>query len=215
MGTTEEEIRAQCEEVFRLMGAGSPAVFDRKRWAGKLMDLAMSDPELKVRLFRFVDVLPTLATPEQIAAHIREYFLDEGTRVPPLLKRLLAGVKSGHTDAITASLVRRNIVSFSRTFIAGETIAEALPVLEKLWREGHGVSVDILGEAALSEKEARKYFDLYLELIAMLARQMAGWPVHDAAWERRFPRLNISVKVSSLFSRIGPVNYEESVTMVK
>ena len=57
------------------------------------MDLAMSDPGLKVRLFRFVDVLPTLATPEQIVAHIREYFLDEGNNVPPLLKRLLAGVE--------------------------------------------------------------------------------------------------------------------------
>ena len=215
MGTVENEIRAQGEEVFRLMEAGSPAVFDRKRWTGKLMDLAMSDPELKVRLFRFVDVLPTLATPEQIVAHIREYFLEEGTNVPPLLKRLLAGVESGLTAAIAAGLVRRNIVSFSRAFIAGETTAEGLPVLEKLWREGHGISVDILGEAALSEPEAREYFDLYLELIATLARKMAGWPAQDAARERRFSRLNISVKVSSLFSRIGPVNYEESVAMVK
>lgn len=215
MGTVEDEIRAQGEEIFRLMEAGTPSVFDRKRWAGKLMGLAMSDPGLKVRLFRFVDVLPALATPEQIVAHIREYFLDEGNNVPPLLKRLLAGVESGPAGAIAASLVRRNIVSFSRTFIAGETTAEALPVLEKLWREGHGVSIDILGEAALSEKEAREYFDLYLELIATLAREMAAWSIHDAAWERRFPRLNISVKVSSLFSRIGPVNYEESVAMVK
>lgn len=215
MGTVEVEIRAQGEEVFRLMEAGSPSVFDRKRWAGKLMDLAMSDPGLKVRLFRFVDVLPALATPEQIAGHLREYFLDEATRFPPLLKRLLAGAESGRTAGIAAALVRRNIVSFSRTFIAGETTAEALPVLEKLWREGHGVTVDILGEAALSEKEAREYFDLYLELIATLAKKMAEWPTHDAARERRFPPLNISVKVSSLFSRIGPVNYEESVAMVK
>jgi RHH-type proline utilization regulon transcriptional repressor/proline dehydrogenase/delta 1-pyrroline-5-carboxylate dehydrogenase len=214
MGTVEDEIRAQGEEVFRLMGSGTPSVFDRKRWSGKLMELAMSDPGLKVRLFRFVDVLPTLATPEQIVAHIREYFLDEENSVPPLLKRLLAGI-SGPTAAIAAALVRRNIISFSRTFIAGDTTEVALPVLEKLWRDRHGVSVDILGEAALSEKEAREYLDLYLELIATLARQISEWPVHNAAWERRFPRLNISVKVSSLFSRIGPVNYEESVAMVK
>ena len=131
------------------------------------------------------------------------------------MKKLLAGIEFGPTAAIAAGLLRRNIVSFSRAFIAGETTAEALPVLEKLWRDGHGVSVDILGEAALSEQEVREYFDLYLELIATLAGKMAGWPTHDAARERRFPRLNISVKVSSLFSRIGPVNYEESVAMVK
>ncbi|MDE2118010.1 MAG: proline dehydrogenase family protein, partial [Betaproteobacteria bacterium] len=215
MGTVEDEIRAQGQDVFRLMETGLPAVFDRKRWGGMLMNLAMSDPELKVRLFRFVDVLPTLATPEQLVGHIREYFLDEGARIPALLKRLLAGVESGPTAGIAAGLVRRNIVSFSRAFIAGDTPAEALPVLEKLWREGNGMTVDILGEAALSEQEAQRYFDLYLELIATLAREMAGWPTHDLRREQRFPRLNVSVKVSSLFSRIGPVNYEESVAMVK
>ena len=215
MDTVEDEIRAQGEEIFRLMEAGAPSVFDRKRWAGKLMELAMSDPELKVRIFRFVDVLPALATPEQIAGHLREYFLDEATRFPPLLKRLLAGVESGRTARIAAALVRRNIISFSRTFIAGETPAEALRALKDLWRAGNGVTVDILGEAALSEQEARGYFNLYLELIETLARKMAGWPTHDAARERRFPRLNVSVKVSSLFSRIGPVNHEESVAMVK
>lgn len=215
MATVEDEIRAQGEELFRLMESGAPAVFDGKRWAGMLMNLAMSDPELKVRIFRFVDVLPALTTPEQLVGHLKEYFLDEASRFPPLLKRLLAGVESGRTAAIAAALVRRNIISFSRTFIAGETPAKALPVLEKLWRAGNGVTVDILGEAALSEQEAHGYFNLYLELIATLAREMASWPTHDVALEQHFPRLNVSVKVSSLFSRIGPVNHEESVAMVK
>ena len=107
--------------------------------------------------------------PSRSSAHIREYFLDEGTHVPPLLKRLLAGVESGLAAGIAAELVRRNIVSFSRTFIAGETPAEALPVLKKLWQQGQHVTVDILGEAALSEKEAQDYLDLYLTLIASLA----------------------------------------------
>ena len=44
---------------------------------------------------------------------------------------------------------------------------------------------------------------------------MAGWPPHDPEREKTFPRLNISVKVSSLYSRIGPVNYEDSVAQVK
>ncbi|HEY6871336.1 MAG TPA: proline dehydrogenase family protein [Geobacteraceae bacterium] len=215
MGTVEDAVRARGEEIFRLMEAGAPTVFDRKRWAGMLMNLAMADPDLKVRLFRFVDVLPALATPEEIVGHIREYFLEEGSPVHPLLKRLLAGIESGLTAGLAAGMVKRNIVSFSRTFIAGETPAEALPVLAKLWREGAAATVDILGEAALSEKEAAAYLDLYLELIATLAREMAGWPPRDAERERTFSRLNVSVKASSLFSRIGPVNYEESVALVR
>jgi RHH-type proline utilization regulon transcriptional repressor/proline dehydrogenase/delta 1-pyrroline-5-carboxylate dehydrogenase len=208
------DIRVQGEELFRLMDATPPAVFDRKRWGGMLMDFAMSDPDLKVRIFRFVDALPALTTPEQIVAHLREYFLDDAARVPPLLKKLLAGIGSDLTAGIAARLVRRNIISFSRIFIAGETAAEALPALRRLSQEGHGITVDVLGEAALSEKEARHYLDLYLDLIATLAREIAAWP-GDATREPRFPRLNVSVKVSSLFSRIGPMNYEESVTVIK
>ncbi len=215
MDTAVDEIRAQGREIFRLMETATPAVFDRKRWGGMLMNLAMADPDLKVRLFRFVDVLPTLATSEQLVSHIREYFLDDAAHVPPLLKRLLRGIKSGPTAGVAAALVRRNIVSFSRTFIAGETVAEALTVLAKLWREGSAVTVDILGEAALSEQEAEAYCGLYQELVTTLAREMAAWPARNAVHEQRYPRLNVSVKVSSLFSRIGPVNHEESVAMVK
>ncbi len=210
-----DEVRAQGQEIFRLMEAGVPAVFDRKGWAGMLMNLALSDPELKVRLFRFVDVLPTLATPEQLVSHLREYFLDDTSRAQPLVKRLFAGVESGPAASIASVLVRRNIVSFSRTFIAGETAAAALPVLENLWREGSSATVDILGEAALSEREAQGYCDQYQALIAALGGEMAAWPPQHASHEQRFPRLNVSVKVSSLFSRIGPVNHEESVAMVK
>ncbi len=154
MDTMEDEIRARGLEIFRLMEAEAPAIFDRKRWGGMLMNLAMADPGLKVRLFRFVDVLPTLDTPEQLVAHIREYFLDDMAHAQPLLKRLLAGINSGPTAAVAAALVRRNIISFSRTFIAGETAAEALPALEKLWHEGSAITADLLGEAALSELEA-------------------------------------------------------------
>ncbi|HEY5994850.1 MAG TPA: L-glutamate gamma-semialdehyde dehydrogenase [Gallionellaceae bacterium] len=220
MGIEDGEIRAQGEELFRLMETGAPALFDRKRWEGMLINLAISDPELKVRLFRFVDVLPTLSTPEQLASHIREYFLDPGSTVPPLLKKLLGSVESPLAAGAAAALVRRNIVSFSRAFIAGETAAEALPALQTLWRAGDAATVDILGEAALSEPEAQEYQKRYLELIAALAAEMAGWPALSPerdriAREQKLPRLNVSVKVSSLFSRIGPVNHEESVAMVK
>ena len=44
MATVEGDVRAQGENIFRLMEAGVPSVFDKKRWAGMLMNLAMSDP---------------------------------------------------------------------------------------------------------------------------------------------------------------------------
>jgi RHH-type proline utilization regulon transcriptional repressor/proline dehydrogenase/delta 1-pyrroline-5-carboxylate dehydrogenase len=44
---------------------------------------------------------------------------------------------------------------------------------------------------------------------------VASWPAQDAERENHFPRLNLSVKVSSLYSRIGPLNYEDSLEQVK
>ena len=60
MTRTQDDVRARGEEIFRLMEAGPPVVFDKKRLAGLLMNLAMADADLKLRLFRFVDVLPAL-----------------------------------------------------------------------------------------------------------------------------------------------------------
>ncbi len=215
MDNVQDAIREKGLEIFRLMEAGPPEIFDTGRWAGRLMDLAMADPDLKVRLFRFVDVLPALTTPEEVIGHIREYFLDPGSPVHPLMRKLLRGIDSPLTAGIAAELVRRNITAFSHTFIAGESPERALQALEKLWRQGAAFTVDILGEAALSEKEAAGYHARYLELIGYLAGAMADWSPHDAERENTFPRLNISVKVSSLYSRIGPVNYDDSVARVR
>ena len=215
MDAQQDAIRKKGLEIFRLMEVGPPEVFDTGRWAGKLMSLAMADTDLKVRLFRFVDVLPTLTTPEQVVSHIREYFLDPDSPVPPLMKRLLRGVASPLTAGLAAGLVRKNIVAFSRTFIAGESPQEALRVLETLWSQGSAFTVDILGEAALSEEEAKGYHAGYIGLIDFLAGVMTGWAAHDAEREKTFPRLNISVKVSSLYSRIGPVNYDDSVARTR
>ena len=211
----ERKIVAQGMEIFRLMEAETPSLFDRKWWSGQLMELAMADPELKVRLFRFIDVLPTLTDTHQLTGHIREYFGDAGVKLPGLVKTLLAGADSSLAGGIAANLLKKNIVSFARTFIVGETPRQALSTLCKLRDGGRTFTVDILGEAALSEAEALHYGRLYRDLVAELAGAMAGWPPHHQVHEARFPRLNVSVKLSSLYSRIGPVNHDDSVAVLK
>jgi len=202
-------------ELFRLMGEEPPGIFDRRHWAGELMRLAMERPELKVRLFRFIDVLPSLTSDEMVANHLREYFLADGLELPPLLQTLLAGATSRLTAGVTAAMVKKNFTAVAHTFIAGATLTEALPALSGIWDEGRGFTVDILGEAALSELEEKRYLDGYLALAEGLGRELAGWPVRDQLRERTFPRLNISVKLSSLYARVGPLNYEDSVVQLK
>ncbi|MBI5419353.1 MAG: bifunctional proline dehydrogenase/L-glutamate gamma-semialdehyde dehydrogenase [Deltaproteobacteria bacterium] len=202
-------------EIFRLMAKETPPVFDRKRWAGEAMRLAMENPDLKVRLFRFVDVLPALAAPELVVGHAREYFLSGDSPFPNALKVLLSGAAWGIGAGLAAAAIRKNVESVAKHFIVGEDPAAAVGRLKEMWEEGRPVTVDLLGEAVVSETEADRYRDLYVGLVGTLAEQMARWPAEHAAREAHFPRLNVSVKISSLSSRIGPANHEDSVLSVK
>jgi RHH-type transcriptional regulator, proline utilization regulon repressor / proline dehydrogenase / delta 1-pyrroline-5-carboxylate dehydrogenase len=202
-------------EIFRLMEAEPPAVFNKKFWAGKMMEAAMDHPELKVSLFRFIDVLPMLSTTQQLSQHVKEYFFSEGSQFSGIAKSLLSGAASGLTAGIAASLIKRNITAFSRNFIVGDSPADAVKNLKNIWKGGKTFTLDLLGETAVSEVEADRYRDMYLDVVDILAREMAGWPAQDSAREKNFPRLNLSVKISSLYSRIGVQNYEDSLEQVK
>ncbi len=215
MGRPDDAVLGKGLEIFRLMEAEPPAVFNQKYWAGKMMEAAMEHPELKVALFRFIDVLPTLATTEQVSRHIQEYFLSGDARLSGFAKALLAGATSSLTAGLAASLIKQNITSFSKNFIVGDSPQDALKALRKVWKEGKTFTIDLLGEAAVSEVEADRYRDLYLSVVDTLSREMAGWPAQDAEREKHFPRLNVSVKLSSLYSRIGPLNYDDSLEQVK
>jgi proline dehydrogenase len=56
-----------------------------------------------------------------------------------------------------------------RRFVAGETLADVLPQLEKLRAAGIHVTVDLLGESVTSADAARAAADRYLETIDALA----------------------------------------------
>jgi RHH-type proline utilization regulon transcriptional repressor/proline dehydrogenase/delta 1-pyrroline-5-carboxylate dehydrogenase len=215
--SAQDAVRAKGTEIFRLMGTETPAVFDRKWWAGRMMERVMRDPALKVPLFRFVDVLPVLTDSQQIARHAREYFSADKSPLPRFVNALLSAAVScpGPAAALIAYLVKRGVTRFSKTFIAGETPQSALNALRRLWHDGKAFTVDLLGEAVVSEAEAETYRDLYLQLAETLSREMSGWLPLDPRLERAFPRLNLSVKISSLYSRISPVNHDDSVREVR
>ncbi len=108
--SARDVVKTKGLEIFRLMGAETPSLFDRGWWAGRMMERVMRDPSLKVPLFRFVDVLPVLNDRRRIARHAREYFSD-GTLPLPWYTNFLP----------TTYVVKEAVTRISRTFIAGET----------------------------------------------------------------------------------------------
>ncbi len=202
--SARDAVVAKGLEIFRLMGTETPTVFDRRWWAGRMMARVMREPALKVPLFRFVDVLPALTASRQIAGHAREYFAADRSPLPWFVNSLLSAAASGAgpAAALMAYLVKTGVARFSKTFIAGDSPRSALAVLRRLRSEGKTFTVDILGEAVVSEAEADACRDRYLALADTLSREMPGC-------------VDLSVKVSSLYSRIGPVNREDSVREVR
>ncbi len=211
----EDAVREKGLEIFRLMEAGTPAVFHRRFLVERMLEGAMDRPGFKVALFRFIDVLPALTTTRQITRHIREYFLSGDARIPGIAKTLLSCAASGPAGPVAGRLIRGNITRFSKNFIAGEDPRDGIRTLRRIFREGRAFTVDLLGEAAVSEAEAETCRDRYLSAVETFGKEVASWPPGDPEREKRFPRLNLSVKISSLYSRIGPVNHDDSVEQVK
>ncbi len=215
---TEQAVQAKARELFALIAEQKSSPLSSERWQGELMDWAMADERLKVELFRFVDVFPTLRTAGEIDRHLREYFEQPGLTTPRLMQLGLAASRRRLAAPLAAEVVRRAMLSFAGRFIFGRDAAAALPKLKALRARGLGFTLDVLGEASVGEAEAEAYLQRYLELLDGLRREAAGWapdPVLDRAAWGPVPRVNISIKITSLHSQIDPLDFRGSVAAVK
>lgn len=215
----EQRVQATSASIFAAMAGEKPSRLSRDRLQGEMMEWAMADERLKVEMLRFVDVFPTLRTRAEVARHLREYFVQQGVAAPKAL-RWGVGLTGRHSPVapLASAVVRRQMKGFARRFIAGRDAEDAIPALRALRREGTGFTLDVLGEATVSEAEAHAYQQSYLTLLDGLAAEAADWPavavVDESAWGA-LPRVNLSLKITSLYSQIDPLDFEGSVAAVK
>ena len=133
----------------------------------------MNDPAFKVELFRFVDAFPMLKSPASVHECLVEYLTQPGVTLPPGME---LGLKAGGlAKGLLSGTIGHWIGALAGNFIAGTDAASALPKLEQLWQRGAAFTVDLLGEACLSVKEAAEYRERYLDLLRVLPQQVAQW----------------------------------------
>jgi len=96
-------------------------------------------------------------------------------------------------EPVIRTAVGRAIREMGHQFVLGRTIGEAIDRGRKLKKQGFTFSYDMLGEAALTAKDARKYFDAYSASIAELAAQCTSGDIRENP--------GISVKLSALHPR--------------
>ena len=166
----------------------------------QILKWTWKNPDFKTRLFRFIDVLPSLKSSEQIMSHLKEYFNKDE------FSWMLAGVKLvSASPKLSSSLVKKQVYEMAKIFISGETPHKACQVIEELRQQGFAFTLDILGEAVVSEKEAEDYQSRYLNLMDVCLEQSKTWSPSSLIDKDQLgpvPSVNISVKATSLYSQI-------------
>jgi proline dehydrogenase len=194
-------------EVGSRLAAAMPATRNPlKAFDEKAMDLASQDAELKAALFRFVDVVPACRSLEDLARHLTGFLGEVAQPGPPVNVAMRMGnTRTGRAalGAAAAAGVRR----MAHRFIVGEDPKAALGVLRDLYKDGVASSVDLLGEATVTQAEAQRYADRCTDALDTLASAARRWPERpqlerDSAGA--LPRANLSVKVSALTPLLRP-----------
>ncbi|MEC5343709.1 trifunctional transcriptional regulator/proline dehydrogenase/L-glutamate gamma-semialdehyde dehydrogenase [Brenneria populi] len=89
-------------------------------------------------------------------------------------------------------------------FVTGETIGEALANARHLETQGFRYSYDMLGEAALTEKDAAAYLTAYQQAIHAIGKASNGRGIYEGP--------GISIKLSALHPRYSRAQYDRVMT---
>src|SRR5512132_3186817 len=204
MTSLQSEIEQRGRRIFELVDKYPESLFSKAGFYQRLMTLSMRDEQLKLQLFRFVDVLPSLHTSGEIIEHLQEYFADAHDS-RKLSEFLEAGVRLTRTVPwISGPILRWNVSEMARQFIAGRNPHEVIATLRKRRAQKIGFTVDVLGEAVVSEAEADEYAALYGDLLEKLAHETRDWTDPFGKNAELFPVVNLSVKISALYSQMSP-----------
>ena len=172
----------------------------------KAMELASRDAQLRAALFRLVDVTPACRSLDDLARHLTGYLGEVGERTQPVE----AAMRAAHTAVGRRALgvaAAGGVRHMAHRFIVGESPRAALGVLRSLWEAGTASSVDLLGEATVTEAEADRYAKRCVDALETLTEAATGWPERpmlEADSAGRLPRVNLSVKVSALTPLMRP-----------
>ena len=223
--TTQQDYEQRTQEIARELLAQTrekrslwDKISDNLRWDDKLLDWAMGSPGLRLQLFRFIDCLPSLKSNAEIANHLQQYLGQETVELPAALKGIL-NFTDPHTPPaqLAAATISKATETLAFKYISGETIEQVIKAVERLRREKMGFTIDLLGEAVITETEANTYYQSYLNLMEQLANQAKGWSKVaqiDQARDELVPTVQVSVKLTAFYSQFDSFDPEGSQAKV-
>ena len=209
MSSLQEEIEERGGQIFHLVDQNPESIFSKAGFYQRMMAFSMRDEVFKVQMFRFVDVLASLHSSRDIVQHLGEYFAGMQNGSVPFLQ---TGIRAARIFPwLTAPVLRWNVSGMARQFIAGRDPDDVMKMLRKRRKERIGFTVDLLGEAVVSEQEADEYAARCFNLLDGLAERTRGWTDPLGKSAELFPVVNVSVKISALYSQMNPADPEDAI----
>ncbi len=187
---------------------------EQMRWDDRLLDWTMANPGLRVQMFRFIDTIPALQSKAEIAHHLQQYMSAEEVELPNALKSILNFSDPNSFPAQTAAATMTKAVeTLAYKYIAGKNITEVIKTIDRLRKEGMTFTIDLLGEAVITETEAEDYLQRYLDLITQLSEKAKTWQRQagiDLADGEELPQVQVSVKLTAFYSQFDPLDPQGS-----
>jgi proline dehydrogenase len=187
----------------------------------KAMEFAEHDQELRAALFRLVDVTPACRSLDDLARHLIGYLGEVEERPPPLAAAMRMS-NSGAGRRALGVAATAGVRHIAHRVIGGESPKAALRAIEAQWRDGIGTSLDLLGEATVTQEEADRYAARCEDAFRTLAAAAERWPERpqlEADSSGPIARVNVSVKVTALTPLIRPgapeVGREDAATRLR
>lgn len=222
----EERLEALTQRIgralFRRLRSTAPSFWRLEKVEDSFMKLMMRDEDLRFRMLQFVDVFPALGGTRSVSRHLEEYLSSEemgsGAGHGPLGRiarhfgRDLPGVRN-----ITAATAQLAITRMGNHFIAGHTPEEVAVRIRSMEARGFHFTLDLLGEFVASEAQADEFARRYREMIEKFEDLLGPLPdaLADQPHLQAPPRVNLSIKLSSLTSKFDPMDPEGTSAAVR
>ena len=198
--------------MFELAHKAEPGIWRRAWWEQRMLEYLSIDPKLQTELFRFTEALPHMNSSADIASHLKQY-MDNGELDLPLPLRFATMFDNPNSmfARTVGACTRWGSFLMATSFITGTNTEEAIQNAVRLREKDMAFTLDVLGEATISDSQADKAAAIYMELIDSLGKAAKTWkrnPLIDEGRDGPMPAANVSIKLSALDPVFNPVDPE-------
>jgi RHH-type proline utilization regulon transcriptional repressor/proline dehydrogenase/delta 1-pyrroline-5-carboxylate dehydrogenase len=112
----EPQIQEAGRRLLEASKEREPLLLTPDWWQERMLDWATADEDFRVKLLRFVDVLPALRSARAVADHVRLYFRGDS---PALIEAGSELAGKAIFRPVVSRIVREGIYQMAHRFIAG------------------------------------------------------------------------------------------------